>query len=71
MKSAAKKWRSFKHFLKSKYWKSEFSVKENCDNGCGDRIPEEQWEKLVKNWRTEESMVSAYLFAGIVHLLDL
>ncbi|KAK1683773.1 hypothetical protein QYE76_044621 [Lolium multiflorum] len=59
MKSACKKWRAFKCYLKKTFWKAELSVNQNCANGCGQRIHEEQWKELCKSWRKSRSMVLA------------
>jgi hypothetical protein len=58
MKSARKKWRAFKCFLKATFWKSELTWRQNYKNGCQDRIPDKQWRFLVRFWRTDRSMVS-------------
>ncbi|KAM0892227.1 hypothetical protein ACQ4PT_025883 [Festuca glaucescens] len=56
MKSAAKKWRSFKYYLKITFYDATLTLKQNIANGCGNRIHEKQWEKLCKYWRKEKTM---------------
>ncbi|KAM0862969.1 hypothetical protein ACQ4PT_044897 [Festuca glaucescens] len=56
MKSAAKKWRSFKYYLKITFYDAILTLKQNIANGCGNRIHEKQWEKLCKYWRKEKTM---------------
>ncbi|KAK1644553.1 hypothetical protein QYE76_062358 [Lolium multiflorum] len=46
LKSACKKWKDFKCYLKKKYYKSRLSIEENVANGCGQRLPEAQWDWL-------------------------
>jgi hypothetical protein len=58
MKSACKKWRAFKCYLKNTFWKAELSVNQNVANGCGQRIHGAQWRALCKIWRKSSSMVS-------------
>ena len=57
MKSAGKKFRGFKAFLKRKHFDHALTIKENIDNGCNNRIPPKQSENLVNGWATEESKV--------------
>jgi hypothetical protein len=59
MKSAAKKWRSFKYYLKITFYDARLTLNQNIANGCGGRIHENQWEKLCKYWRKEKTMVSS------------
>ncbi|KAK1669200.1 hypothetical protein QYE76_057359 [Lolium multiflorum] len=46
LKSAGKKWKDFKCYLKKKHYKSKLSIEENVANGCGQRLPEAQWDWL-------------------------
>jgi hypothetical protein len=57
MKSASKKFRTFKTFLKKKFFNSKLTIKQNIDKGCGKRIPPKQWASLVKNWKTSKAEV--------------
>ena len=66
MKSAAKKWRAFKNFLKSKHYNVDLSIKENIDNGCMRRIPRTQWAWLVKYWRTHKAKVSEKMLFQLI-----
>ena len=58
LKSASKKWKDFKSALKRKHFKSKKTIQENISNGCNKRIPDAQWEWLVKHWKSSKSKVS-------------
>ncbi|KAK1680568.1 hypothetical protein QYE76_041416 [Lolium multiflorum] len=55
LKSAGKKWKDFKCYLKKKHYKSKLSIEENVANGCGQRLPEAQWDWLVMRWKQKKS----------------
>ncbi|KAK1663538.1 hypothetical protein QYE76_051697 [Lolium multiflorum] len=52
MKSASKKWRTFRAHLKDTYFDDELSLSQNIKNGCDERIPEMQWKKSCKYWKS-------------------
>jgi hypothetical protein len=58
LKSASKKWRTFRGLLKVLYYKAELSRRQNIENGCQNRIPDDQWEYMVDYYKKEELMVS-------------
>jgi hypothetical protein len=54
LKSAGKKSKDFKCYLKKKHYKSKLSIEENVANGCGQRLPEAQWDWLVRRWKQKK-----------------
>jgi hypothetical protein len=58
MKSASKKWRTFRAHLKDTYFDDELSLSQNIKNGCDERIPEMQWKKSCKYWKSVKFFVS-------------
>jgi hypothetical protein len=57
LRSAWKKWKDFKCWLKIKFYNPKLSTKRNVQNGCGKRIPPGQWAFLVRTWKTNKSKV--------------
>jgi hypothetical protein len=53
-----KKWRTFRGLLKVLYYKAELSRRQNIENGCQNRIPDDQWEYMVDSYKKEQVMVS-------------
>lgn len=53
--SASKKGKDFKVVLKRKYFNSDLSIVRNISNGCEHRIPPDQWETLVRYWKTDNA----------------
>jgi hypothetical protein len=57
LRSASKKWKDFKCYLKSEHFDDELSMQQNIANGCNGRIPPKQWAWLVEYWNTEKAKV--------------
>jgi hypothetical protein len=57
LRSASKKMKDFKCYLKSEYFDEDLSMRQNIANGCAGRVPPEQWKSLVEYWFTEKAMV--------------
>ena len=57
MKSAGKKFRGFKAYMKKKYYDAILTKRENIARGCKDRVPPKQWASMVKNWKTRQAKV--------------
>ena len=58
MKSASKKWRAFRSFLRKKYYDATKTTKENIADGCDKRVHEKQWAWLVHYWKSDKYLVS-------------
>ena len=60
LKSAGKKWRAFKLFLRNKYYDESLTTRQNIANGCENRIVDTQWKWLVRHWRSHKYRVRIY-----------
>lgn len=62
LRSTSKKWKDFKVVLKRTFFNPNITRRQNICNGCGQRIPDQQWEWLVRYWKTSPAQVSSLVF---------
>lgn len=56
LKSVSSKWRSYKCYLKKKYW-SPNHMEYNLEGDDMIDVSREQWFKLLEHWNQEKTMV--------------